>query len=249
VFYQVCADRLALYVDLGLAALKIGEEARVRLANFSLEGPARADLRQAHRRAQRDGASFEVVPAEAVGALLPALKRVSDAWLQAKSTGEKRFSVGAFSAPYLAQFPLALVRAEGAPVAFANLWTTGTKEELSVDLMRFGPEAPRGAMDYLFIELMLWGQSAGFRHFNLGMAPLSGLEAHPLAPAWHRVGNFIFRHGEHFYNFEGLRRYKAKFDPQWEPRYLVARGGIALPRVLIDVSTLIAGGMKELFAR
>ncbi len=249
VFYQVCGERLGLYVDLGLAALKIGEEARVPLAQFSLEGAARADLRQAHRRAQRDGASFEVVPAEGVGALLPSLKRVSDAWLQAKSTGEKRFSVGAFSPQYLVQFPLAVVRAEGSPVAFANLWTTATRDELSVDLMRFGPEAPRGAMDYLFIELMLWGQRAGFRHFNLGMAPLAGLEAHPLAPAWHRVGNFIFRHGEHFYNFEGLRRYKAKFDPLWEPRYLVARGGIALPRVLIDVSTLIAGGVKELFAR
>jgi phosphatidylglycerol lysyltransferase len=249
VFYQVCGERLALYVDLGLAALKIGEEARVPLEQFSLEGALRADLRQAHRRAQRDGASFEVVPPQGVAELLPALRRISDAWLQAKSTGEKRFSVGAFSAQYLEQFPLALVRAEGTPVAFANLWTTATRAELSVDLMRFGPEAPRGAMDYLFIELMLWGQRAGFRHFNLGMAPLSGLEAHPLAPAWHRVGNFIFRHGEHFYNFEGLRRYKAKFDPAWEPRYLVARGGIALPRVLIDVSTLIAGGMKELFAR
>ena len=249
VFYQVGADRLALYVDLGLAALKIGEEARVPLEGFSLEGAARADLRQAHRRAQRDGASFEVVPPAGVEALLPELKRVSDAWLQAKSTGEKRFSVGAYSPQYLRQFPLAVVRAEGALAGFANLWTTATRAELSVDLMRFGPEAPRGTMDYLFIELMLWGRSAGYRSFNLGMAPLSGLETHPLAPAWHRVGNFIFRHGEHFYNFEGLRRYKAKFDPAWEPRYLVARGGIALPRVLIDVSTLIAGGVKELFAR
>jgi phosphatidylglycerol lysyltransferase len=142
-----------------------------------------------------------------------------------------------------------VVRAYGALAGFANLWTTGTRAELSVDLMRFGPDAPRGTMDYLFIELMLWGRRTGYRNFNLGMAPLSGLEAHPLAPAWHRVGNFIFRHGEHFYNFEGLRRYKAKFDPTWEPRYLVARGGIALPRVLIDVSTLIAGGVKELFAR
>jgi phosphatidylglycerol lysyltransferase len=249
VFYQVCADRLALYVDLGLAALKIGEEARVPLAQFSLEGGARADLRQAHRRAQRDGASFEIVPPEGVDALLAQLKRVSDSWLSSKSTGEKRFSVGAFSADYLRQFPLAVVRTEGTPAAFANLWTTSTRAELSVDLMRFGPDAPRGAMDYLFIELMLWGQRAGYRWFNLGMAPLAGLETHPLAPAWHRVGNFIFRHGEHFYNFEGLRRYKAKFDPVWEPRYLVARGGIALPRVLIDVSTLIAGGVKELFAR
>jgi phosphatidylglycerol lysyltransferase len=249
VFYQVPPDRLSLYVDLGLAALKVGEEARVSLSGFSLEGGARADLRQSHRRAQRDGATFEVVPPEGVAALLPQVERISEAWLAAKSTGEKRFSVGAFSASYLQQFPLALVRSEGVPAAFANLWTTGTREELSVDLMRFGPDAPRAAMDYLFIELMLWGRREGYRWFNLGMAPLSGLEAHPLAPAWHRVGNFIFRHGEHFYNFDGLRRYKAKFDPVWEPRYLVARGGVALPRVLIDVSVLIAGGMKELFAR
>jgi phosphatidylglycerol lysyltransferase len=249
VFYQVGTERLALYVDLGLAALKIGEEARVPLEEFSLEGAARADLRQSHRRAQRDGATFEVVPPQEIEALMPVLQRISATWLASKSTGEKRFSVGAFSPQYLRQFPVAVVRSAGAPAAFANLWTTGTKAELSVDLMRFDSDAPRAAMDYLFIELMLWGRQAGYRWFNLGMAPLSGLEAHPLAPAWHRVGNFIFRHGEHFYNFEGLRRYKAKFDPTWEPRYLVARGGIALPRVLVDVSVLIAGGMKELFAR
>jgi phosphatidylglycerol lysyltransferase len=249
VFYQVGAERLSLYVDLGLAAMKIGEEARVALADFSLDGAARAELRQAHRRAQRDGASFEVVPPAGVDALLPVMRRISDAWLAAKSTGEKRFSVGTFSPDYLRQFPVAIVRAAGVPAAFANLWTTGTREELSVDLMRFEPDAPRSAMDYLFIELMLWGRREGYRWFNLGMAPLSGLESHPLAPAWHRVGNFIFRHGEHFYNFDGLRRYKTKFAPLWEPRYLVARGGIALPRVLVDVSVLIAGGMKELFAR
>jgi len=244
VFYQASRGCLGLYVDLGLAPLKFGEEARVPLADFSLEG-ARADLREAHRRAQRDGASFEVVPAERVTALLPLLQPISDAWLASKSTAEKRFSVGAFSPQYLRQFPLALLRAGGAPVAFANLWTTGTRAELSVDLMRFDPRAPRSTMDYLFIELMLWGQREGYRWFNLGMAPLAGLESHPLAPAWHRVGNFVFPHGEHFYNFEGLRRYKAKFDPVWEPRYLVARGGIALPRVLVDISVLIAGGMPQ----
>jgi phosphatidylglycerol lysyltransferase len=249
VFYQASSERLALYVDLGLAALKIGEEARVALADFSLEGSARADLRQAHRRAERDGATFEVVPPERVSGILPTLRQLSDSWLASKSTGEKRFSVGAFSPQYLRHFPIALVHCEGVPAAFANLWTTGTRAELSVDLMRFGPDAPRGAMDYLFIELMKWGRSEGYRWFNLGMAPLAGLETHPLAPAWHRVGNFVFRHGEHFYNFDGLRRYKAKFAPEWEAKYLVARGGIALPRVLVDVSVLIAGGMKELFAR
>ena len=139
VFYQVGAERLSLYVDLGLAAMKIGEEARVPLVDFSLDGAARAELRQAHRRAQRDSATFEVVEPAGVDALLPVMERISDAWLAAKSTGEKRFSVGAFSPDYLRQFPVAIVRAAGVPAAFANLWTTGTREELSVDLMRFEP--------------------------------------------------------------------------------------------------------------
>ena len=247
VFYQTSAERLSLYADLGLAPLKVGEEARVGLTDFALDGPARAALRHSHRQAQRDGLTFEIFPAGGGDALMPELQRISDAWLASKATGEKRFSVGYFSPQYLRRFPLAVVREGGAPAAFANLWTTETRAELAVDLMRFGSGAPSTTMDFLFIELMTWGREQGYRWLNLGMAPLSGLDRHPLAPAWHRVGNFIFRHGEHFHNFEGLRRYKAKFDPQWEPKYLVARGGIALPRVLMDVSLLIAGGVKEVF--
>jgi phosphatidylglycerol lysyltransferase len=247
VFYQTSAERLSLYADLGLAPLKVGEEARVRLTDFSLDEPARAALRHSHREALRDGLTFEVIPTGGGDALMPELQQISDAWLASKATGEKRFSMGYFSPQYLRRFPLAIVREGGAPAAFANLWTTDTRAELAVDLMRFGSAAPPPAMDFLFIELMTWGRDQGYRWLNLGMAPLSGLDRHPLAPAWHRVGNFVFRHGEHFYNFEGLRRYKAKFDPQWEPKYLVARGGIALPRVLMEVSVLIAGGVKDMF--
>lgn len=247
VFYQTGAERLSLYADLGLAPLKVGEEARVRLTDFSLDQPARAALRHSHRDAQRAGLSFEIIPAGGGEALMPQLQRISDAWLASKATGEKRFSVGCFSPQYLRRFPLAVVREGGAPAAFANLWTTDTRAELAVDLMRFSTAAPPAAMDFLFIELMSWGRDQGYRWLNLGMAPLPGLDRHPLAPAWHRVGNFVFRHGEHFHNFEGLRRYKSRFDPAWEPKYLVARGGIALPRVLVDVSVLIAGGARELF--
>ncbi len=249
VFYQVSGDRLPLYVDLGLSVLKLGEEARVALPDFTLEGSARAELRTQRRRAQKDGASFEVVMPAQLGPLLPALRRVSDGWLEEKATAEKGFSVGFFGEEYLCQFPVAIVRTEGTLSAFATLWVTQDHEEISVDLMRFAADAPRGAMDYLFVELLLWAQAQGYRWLNIGMSPLSGLETHPLAPAWHRVGNFVFRYGEHFYNFEGLRRYKMKFNPVWEPKYLVAPGGLALPRILLDVSVLIAGGVKGLFSK
>lgn len=247
VFYQASSERIPLYVDFGLTPVKIGEEARVPLADFSLKGGERRDIRQAHARAVREDATFEVVPIEAVPALLPELRAISDAWLKEKSTSEKGFSIGAFHEPYIRQFPVAVVHQHGSTVAFANLWTTRSRVELSVDLMRFIPGAPRGVMDFLFTELMLWGRAQGYQWFNLGMAPLAGLDQHPLAPAWNRIGSFVFRHGEHFYNFEGLRSYKAKFGPVWNARYLAAPTGLlVLPRVLADISVLIAGGVREL---
>ena len=115
--------------------------------------------------------------------------------------------------------------------------------------MRHTRDAPKGIMDFLFVELMLWARAEGYRYFNLGMAPLSGFEQRRLAPLWNRTGAFIYRHGEHFYNFDGLRRYKEKFLPEWQSRYLAAPGGVALPRILLDVSRLISGGVLRLVTR
>jgi phosphatidylglycerol lysyltransferase len=81
------------------------------------------------------------------------------------------------------------------------------------------------------------------------MAPLAGLERRALAPLWSRLGAFAYRHGEHFYNFQGLREYKAKFTPIWEPRYIASPGGAALPRVLANVAALISGGVRGVIAK
>ena len=243
VFFEVRPEHADLYADLGLTLTQLGEEARVDLARFSLEGPQRKDLRQAQAKLLRSGCRFEILPREAVPALLPALARVSDAWLAGKATREKGFSNASFDTSYLTYFALAVVRKDGEIIAFANLWLGAGKQELSVDLMRHLPDAPNGTMDFLFTELLLWGRQEGYRWFNFGMAPLSGLDMQADAPLWHRVGNFVYRHGEHFYNFHGLRRYKQKFDPVWTPLYLASPGGIALPAILIDVTALIAGGV------
>jgi len=244
VFYEVGTAMLHVYLDMGLTLFKIGEEARVPLADYSLEGRQRSGLRYSYRRFAKEGCSFEVLPAGEWLPLLPELGQVSDAWLAAKRTREKGFSLGRFAADYLRHFPLVVVRRQGRIVAFANIWIGADRDELSIDLMRYRPETPNGLMDALFIHLMLWGREQGYRHFNLGMAPLSGLQNRPFAPLWNRIGAVVFRHGEHFYNFEGLRAYKEKFDPVWEPRYLACPGGLALPRVLLNVAALIGGGIK-----
>jgi phosphatidylglycerol lysyltransferase len=249
VFYEVSRHRLPLYLEQGLTLLKLGEEARVPLSSFTLEGKVRASLRRWKNACEKAGCSVEILPAGASDQHLPELERVSGDWLASRKTREKRFSLGRFDPEYLRRFPLALVRVEGRIVAFATLWTTRTREELTVDLMRYTSAAPANVMTYLFVQLMLWGRAEGYRWFNLGMAPLSGLGGRALAPLWHRLGAFVFRHGENFYRFKGLREYKSRFDPVWEPRYLASPGGLALPFILTDIATLIAGGVKGVFAK
>ena len=249
VFYQVGPGALPRYLDMGLSLYRLGEEAVVSLADFSLEGGARRTLRTSYRRAERDGLSFEVVPADRVGPLLPELRSISDAWLAEKNVREKGFSVGAFGERYLCEGPLAAARLGGKLVAFANLWAPASHGELSFDLMRHVPGVPNATMDYLFVSIMLWGRAEGFRSFSLGMAPLSGLEDRTLAPLWTKVGSRLFRHGEYFYNFQGLRQYKEKYLPEWRPRYLAAPGGLRLPFVLANVAAATSRGLKGVVAK
>jgi phosphatidylglycerol lysyltransferase len=249
VFYEVGKGDLNLYLDLGLSLLKLGEEALVPLQNFSLEGREWKGLRHSHHKIEKEACSFEIISSNHIHQLLPELKSISEAWLKEKNTKEKRFSIGFFKPDYLIHSQMGIVRKQERILAFANLLQGVEKEELSIDLMRYLPEAPHGVMDYLFIELMLWGKKEGYRWFNLGMAPLSGLEAHALAPLWHRLGAFVFRYGEHFYNFQGLREYKEKFNPLWEPKYLASPGGVTLPRILINIGSLISGGLKGVVSK
>lgn len=248
VLYEIGPDYLPLCIELGFALVKLGEEAFVPLHDFALEGGQRKNLRRSHREAARGGATFEIVAREHVPAILPELARVSDAWLQHKRTSEKGFSLGAFDRDYLRNFDIAVVRVQGHIVAFANILTAGNGD-FSADLMRSNQTGPDGVMDFLFAELMLWARAHGFRRMGLGMAPLSGLTPHAFSPRWARLAALMYDHGEAVYNFQGLRRYKEKFGPTWEPRYLATTHRLALPRILLDVMTLISGSVRGLVAR
>lgn len=249
VFYEVRKEHLHRYADFGLTFLKLGEEARVDLSTFRLEGGSGYRARQAYRRLEKEGASLRIVDAGGAAGLMSQLREVSDSWLQAKAGAEKGFSLGFFDAGYLARFPVALVERAGRIVAFANLWPGAGREELSVDLMRYHRDAPKGVMESLLVHLMLWGKAQGYRWFVLGMAPLSGFEHSPVAPLWNRLGAFLYEHGEAVYNFQGLRAYKEKFNPVWEPCYLAYPGGLRLARVLADVAALVAGGYRRIFLK
>ncbi|WP_434698733.1 bifunctional lysylphosphatidylglycerol flippase/synthetase MprF [Pseudomonas sp. D1-1] len=249
VFYQVRAENLPYYMDIGLTAIKLGEEARVDLKRFDLEakGKEMKDLRYTWNRGTRDGLSLEIH--EPGQAPMDELKVISDAWLTGKNVREKGFSLGRFSHDYLKHFRIAVIRFEGRPVAFANLLETHSHELASLDLMRAHPEAPKLTMEFMMVGLIQHYKNHDYARFSLGMVPLSGLQPRRGAPLTQRLGSMVFRRGEQLYNFQGLRRFKDKFQPDWEPRYMAVPAGLDPLVALADTAALIAGGLTGLVKR
>jgi phosphatidylglycerol lysyltransferase len=247
--FAVGPATLPALVELGFAIQKTGESAVLPLADFTLVGRKRETLRRNWRKAAEGGAVFEVIAAGEAGLVMDDLKRISDDWLAAHAGGEKGFSMGGFEPAYLMKFPIALVRQEGQIVAFASLWPTTGRAAFAMDLMRYGPGAPKNIMDYLFVELLEWGRSQGYAAFEFGMAPLAGLDDRPMAPVMSRLGRVLFETGEDIYNFQGVRRYKDKYDPDWRPRYIGAANRWQIPFMLAHVGLLSSGGMRGLAKR
>jgi phosphatidylglycerol lysyltransferase len=237
-FYQVRPEALPLYLDAGLKLMKLGEEACIGLDAFALEGSQRTNLRYALKRGERDGLSAEVIGSAEVPALLPTLRAISDAWLKGRHRGEKSFSTAAFDAAYLAVQSVILLRQNGAPVAFTTFMTTDLHTEATVGVMRHTAAASPYAMEYLFTKLALHLKQEGFHRLSLGMAPLSGLTPTPLAATWHQIAHLLWRFGGRLYNFRGLRTFKNKFNPDWQPRYLAASGTFGPFLALADLAML-----------
>ena len=116
---------------------------------------------------------------------------------------------------------------------------------------------------------------ARFHHFSLGMAPFTGLEAQTkpsledkvlkgitqdivnsefeaeiIGLKWHYVTNTVTIFGKNYYNFTGLRNFKEKYNPQWEPRYIGIETGLGAGmkpiKGLTDTTLLISSGFGSL---
>jgi phosphatidylglycerol lysyltransferase len=231
-FFQVRDP--APYADLGLAPVAIGEEASVDLAAAPRSAPSPADL----------GCDFAVEPRERTLALLPELKAIADRWAALHGGSFDGFAHGHFDPTWLSRFPVATLRrrADGRLLAFAELWRAGARAELSLDFLRFAPEAPDGTLDALFAATMAWGRAEGWARFSFGLLPLR--EAPPLEAAAERLGRRVYAHGEHFPGRVALRAFAARFDPQWRTRWLCSRPELHVPRVVHDIIALAAPGAR-----
>lgn len=248
-FYKVTPGSLEVYLENNFLVGKVGEIARVPAGDFTLDGPRRRRLRRSEKQARESGVTFEMIAPGAAGPSLRALEEVSNDWLRHQRGREKGFSLGAFERDYVSRFPIAVAKVNGAVVAFATLWSSATRRELEVDLMRSRSGAPPGTMHALLVDLIQWARDEGCDSVSLGMSPLAGVNPLGEGGRLQALRRSLTRFGGQFYNFEGLREFKQSFDPEWEPRYLATSPGIARSLVLAHLAALTSGGIAGMFRK
>jgi phosphatidylglycerol lysyltransferase len=240
-FLYTLPDFLPQYETLGLRALKVGTDAVVNLERFCAETHLSKQFRRTKRRLEEDGyATARHVPPHPA-ALVAEIEQVSSEWLGLPGRRERSFALGAFSREYAGRTPLFVVAdKERRIVAFVNETPAYRPGLATIDMMRHRDGLPHGIMDYLFDELFCRLRDEGFRQFDLGLAPLAGVGDHPDSTTQERAVRQVFELLSRYFPFEGLREYKAKFEPDWEDRYIVYQGGPAgLVRTALALSRVM----------
>ena len=237
-FHQVPPDHFPDYAAQKLKWMKVGEDAVVDLSTFSLSGKSMKHIRSTLNRVERDGYRCVQVEPPLDEEMVDALRGISDKWLTLGHHRERHFTLGQFEDEYVRQSPVfVLESAEGEAMAFLNIIPDGVEGEATIDLMRRKAE-PDGAMDYLFVRAFESLRDRGFQRFSLGMAPFANMGGDGETSIPEKLAAQLYEHGEALFAYKGLRTFKDKFGPAWEPRYLVYQNDITLPLVTLALARL-----------
>ncbi|MEN6602632.1 MAG: phosphatidylglycerol lysyltransferase domain-containing protein [Bryobacteraceae bacterium] len=241
-FHQVLPDFLPIYLKLGFKKMKIGDDAIVDLASFTLQGKKAQDARGKLKLFDKMGVQVQYYPAPIPDPVMLQLKEVSDEWLQLPGRRERQFSLGKFGVDYVGSTPVLTAEdPHGRVLGFLNIVPSYCKGEAVIDLMRRRSDAPNGIMDLLFVKAILRSKEQGYERFSLGMAPMSGFQEKEEASAQERAVHAFFQQLNFLFSYKGLRFFKAKFATHWEPRYVIYRNVLDLPRL-----TLALGKVSEI---
>jgi lysyl-tRNA synthetase class 2 len=220
----------------GLDALELGDEAIVEVCEFSLEGRAMRNVRQAVGRVER--ADYlavvrrlrDIDPAEVAH-----LRSQASAWRGAATERGFSMALGRFGDPADGDCVVVQAMQAGVMRAFLHFVPWGP-DGLSLDLMRRDRAADNGLNEFLIVSALRAAPELGVRRISLNFAVFrSALErgerlgAGPILRGWRAFLVFVSR----WFQIESLYRFNAKFRPIWEPRFVCFPAARDLPRIAV----------------
>lgn len=236
-YYRVPESSLEFYKSIGRKSIPIGEEAILNLTTFTMDGGKMKTTRSAVNRLSAEGYQLKVYTGPVKEGLLQKLEKVSQEWLVELHQKEVAFTQGVFDTAILkSQTILTIEDQEEKVYAFLNLIPDYAPGEATYDLIRKVTDAPNGILDMLLAKTFLYLKEEGYTSANMGLAPLSGMED---VNVTQKTIKYAYENFKVFGQFKGLRRYKDKFFPSWEKKYLIYSHNyhlLQVPRALKRVS-------------
>jgi lysyl-tRNA synthetase class 2 len=224
-----------VYARHGLDALELGDEAIVDTAGFSLDGRAMRGVRQAYNRVGRAGYTTRIrrhrdIPAEEMAALVTA----ADRWRDGQTERGFSMALGRLGDPADAGCVMIECHdADGSLRALLSFVPWGPAG-LSLDLMRRDREGENGLVEFMVLDLIARAGEVGVERLSLNFAMFRSvfeggarLGAGPVLRMWRSALLFFSR----WWQLESLYRANAKYQPVWEPRFLLFARSAHLPRI------------------
>lgn len=227
----VSAGTAPAFERLGLRRLYLGDEAIVETAGFSLEGRAIRKVRQSITRIEKAGYTFGIETLSDVSEeTLVELERVSDAWRQGSDERGFTMALDRLGGAYQHDTVLAIARdADGRARGFLHFVPSYGRPAVSLSFMRRDPAAPNGLTEFLVVRSIEALRARGVEEVSLNFAAFARLLTEPKS-LLERVAAQVLRWADAWFQIESLYRFNAKFDPRWEPRYVLYEGRLGLAR-------------------
>ena len=218
-------DWLPTYRDSGMHNIYLGDEAVVRLQEFSLAGKHMKGLRQAHNRIKKYGYTVSFHDPSHVD---PALtEELTDLMrLSRQGEHERGFSMmlGRIFDPRDTGLLLTVVRTpEGTAAAMCQFVPSTGINGYSLDLMRRDPgDHPNGLLDFALCSTIEHLAARGFDGLSLNFAAMrSTLAGEKGDGTVQRAERWFLKRLSNFAQIESLWKFNAKYEPEWLPRYVV----------------------------
>jgi lysyl-tRNA synthetase class 2 len=227
---SVRAELLPAARRLGLRAIKLGNEAVLRPARFSLEGRSIRKVRQSVARLGRAGYSFRVVAAADVDDGLRAeLEHVSQTWRGRNC--ERGFSMAMDDLFREGETLFAVAERNGLVGGFLHLVPAAGGQAYSLSAMRRLPKTPNGLMEYLVVETVEWARARDVDELSLNFCAFGDLIADEPRTRLHALARRGLRAADRVFQLERLLVFTRKFAPEWRPRYVCVERLADVPRV------------------
>ena len=226
-FIHTEAKYRALYEKHGFHLQKIGEEAVVNIEHFQLSVVCNKYFRNINNKFTKQGFTAAYIKPPYSRQTLTQLGKISKEWGSRTGRVERGFMMGYYSEYYIQRCPLMIILNQANHIkAFMNQIPSFDELEANFDLLQHSEDSPGNINDFLLINFIKSMGEQGFKRVNLGLSPLTGVGKDENKSIIDSTLRFAYSNGDRLYSFSGLHRFKSKYDPNWDGRYIVYRGGI-----------------------